>query len=139
MTRGILLFLAWLFVGLETLGIRTDSDRHVVRVYLTGSLLSREDHQKLVETLIDYVKEGCLILLNLSGLRYMNSEGLGALVKLFTRVRREGGEMAVCGVNEILKQLFLITRLMNIFNVFERESEAMEWLQTIQTNSNRQV
>lgn len=110
-----------------------------MKVYLTGSLLSREDHQKLVETLIDYVKEGCLILLNLSGLRYMNSEGLGALVKLFTRVRREGGEMAVCGVNEILKQLFLITRLMNIFNVFEGESEAMEWLQSIQTNSNRQV
>lgn len=77
--------------------------------------------------------------MDLKGLRFLNSEGLSDLLKLFTRIRRDGGEMAICGINDILRQLFLITRLIQIFKVFDQEAEALAWLRNIQQNSSPQA
>lgn len=106
---------------------------------LSGSLLSRDDSEKLFSVLNEALGKTSYVLMDLKGLRFLNSEGLSALLKLFTRIRRDGGEMAICGINDILRQLFLITRLIQIFKVFDQEAEALAWLRNIQQNSSPQA
>jgi anti-anti-sigma factor len=122
---------------LDALAIHIEkrADKPLLIVRLSGSLLSREDSDKLSRLLNDSLEGKNYILLDLNGLRFMNSEGLGALLKLFTRVRRDGGDMAIYGINDVLKQLFLITRLTHIFQVFEKETDALVWLDSVDKNS----
>lgn len=126
---------------LESLHVKIDRsvEPTVLIVRLSGSLLSRDDGDKLFTLLNDALESASYVIMDLKDLRFMNSEGLSALLKLFTRIRRDGGEMAICGINDILKQLFLITRLVQIFKVFDGEADALAWLKNVQQNSSPQT
>src|SRR5437588_8089939 len=52
-------------------------------------------------------EEGAVkLLLDLGGVRFMTSDGLGLLVGLHTKVRAAGGHLSLCGVNDALRELF---------------------------------
>jgi anti-sigma B factor antagonist len=64
------------------------------------------------------------ILLNFSGLHYMNSSGIGLLVTLLIRVRRQNQRLSAYGLNDHYRQIFELTRLNEAITIFDTENEA---------------
>jgi anti-sigma B factor antagonist len=65
------------------------------------------------------------IILNFSGLEYMNSSGIGLLVTLLIRVQRQKQQLFAYGLNNHYQQIFELTRLNEAINIYEDESEAL--------------
>jgi anti-anti-sigma factor len=65
------------------------------------------------------------IILNFSGLEYMNSSGIGLIVTLLIRVNRQKQRLLACGLSEHYKHIFELTRLSDAIHIFESEAEAI--------------
>lgn len=66
-----------------------------------------------------------LILLNLAGVTYIDSCGLGELVASQVSVENKGGEIKLVGLTETLRELLTVTRLLTVFDAYENEAEAL--------------
>ena len=66
------------------------------------------------------------IILNFSGLEYMNSSGIGLLVTLLIRVNREKQQLLVYGLSDHYRSIFQITRLDDAIAIHESEEEAVK-------------
>jgi len=56
---------------------------------------------------------------------YIDSSGLGALVSLSRKVREQGGELRIAGLNEDLRALFELTKLDTLFHVSPTADDAV--------------
>jgi anti-sigma B factor antagonist len=65
------------------------------------------------------------ILLNFTGLEYMNSSGIGLLVTLLVRANRQKQRLAAYGLTEHYKQIFELTRLNEAITIYGTEAEAL--------------
>lgn len=65
------------------------------------------------------------IVVNLSGVSYMDSSGVASLVKLLSRVRRAKGSLFLCGLTDRVRGVFEITRLDSVFDIRGDEREAL--------------
>ena len=65
------------------------------------------------------------ILLNFSGLDYMNSSGIGLLVTLLIRVQRQKQMLMAFGLSEHYQQIFELTRLSEAIHIFPDEVSAL--------------
>jgi anti-sigma B factor antagonist len=66
------------------------------------------------------------ILLNLGGVPYMDSAGLGELVNAYTTVKKQGGALKLVGVTKKLNDLLVITKLSTVFDSFDNEAAALQ-------------
>lgn len=66
-----------------------------------------------------------IIVLNFSGLEYMNSSGIGLIVTLLIRVNRQKQRLLACGLSEHYKHIFELTRLSDAIHIFNSETEAI--------------
>jgi anti-sigma B factor antagonist len=69
------------------------------------------------------------ILLNFSGLEYMNSSGIGLLVTLLIRTQRQKQNLLACGLSEHYQEIFNLTRLNEAIAIYPDEAEAMAAVQ----------
>lgn len=65
------------------------------------------------------------ILLNLAGVGYIDSSGIGELVASFTAINKEGGQLKLLNLTQKLQDLLAITKLLTVFDVYEDEAEAL--------------
>ena len=65
------------------------------------------------------------IIVNLSGVPYMDSSGVASLVKLLSRTRKSGCQLSLVGLTTRVKSLFEITRLDVVFNISPTEKDAL--------------
>ena len=65
------------------------------------------------------------VLINFSGLEYMNSGGIGMLVTLLVRANRHKQNLLACGLNEHYRQIFELTRLDDAIGIYPTESDAL--------------
>ncbi len=65
------------------------------------------------------------ILLNLSGVGYIDSSGIGELVASFTAINKEGGQLKLLNLTQKLQDLLAITKLLTDFDVYETEADAL--------------
>lgn len=73
---------------------------------------------KLRETAFPYTeKQGADIVIDLSGVSYMDSTGLGVFVGLFKSLNANNGTLKLAGLSDRLKRLFDITGLADIMNI----------------------
>jgi len=101
---------------------------NVVIVDLAGRLwvLERALRQRFNELL----DQGRLqFVLNLAGLNYMDSSGLGQLVSIWTSVRNRGGHIVLLRPNERILRLLDITKLNTVFEIFQDEKQALKAVQ----------
>ena len=95
-------------------------------VEVTGKLTSFESGA-LRNSIAQLLKEGRkLILLNLSGLTYLDSSGIGDLVHTYMSVIKRGGEMKVVGLSDKVEEILKITQLYQVFQEFHDERSALE-------------
>ena len=65
------------------------------------------------------------IVLDFSGLEYMNSSGIGLLVMLLIRAQRQKQKMIAIGLTSHYKQIFELTRLNEAFGIYDTEAQAL--------------
>ena len=66
------------------------------------------------------------IILNFSGLEYMNSSGIGLLVTLLIRMNRKRQHLFAFGLTDHYKNIFDLTRLNEAISIFETEADAVK-------------
>ena len=64
-------------------------------------------------------------VLDLGHVRYVDSAGLGELIEAFSAVRNRGGALKLLNVTKRLNNLLILTRLLTLFDCFDREAEAL--------------
>ena len=67
-----------------------------------------------------------VIVLDFSGLDYMNSGGIGLLVTLLVRANRQKQKLLACGLNDHYKQIFELTRLDEAIGIYDTETAAID-------------
>jgi len=65
------------------------------------------------------------ILLNLGGVKYVDSGGIGELIANYTTVGRSGGQMKLLNLTDKVQDLLVITKLLTVFDVYDNEAEAL--------------
>lgn len=68
------------------------------------------------------------VVLDLGGVRFMDSSGLAAVAAGFKSLRAAGGELAVCGLSDNVEDLFRLTRLDRVVKVYPSTEAALEAL-----------
>jgi anti-sigma B factor antagonist len=66
------------------------------------------------------------ILLNLEGVPYIDSAGLGEVVRTYTTISRQGGQLKLVNLTKRITDLLSITKLLTVFETFETEAEALK-------------
>jgi anti-sigma B factor antagonist len=66
------------------------------------------------------------ILLNLAGVNYVDSSGIGELIANYTTVSRQGGQLKLLNLTDRIQNLLVITKLLTVFDVYEDEGEALK-------------
>ena len=66
------------------------------------------------------------IILNLAGVNYVDSSGIGELIANYTTVSRQGGQLKLLNLTDRIQNLLVITKLLTVFYAYEDESEALK-------------
>jgi len=66
------------------------------------------------------------LILNLEGVPYIDSAGLGEIVRTFTTVSRQGGSLKLLNLTKRIEDLLSITKLLTVFETFDTEAEAIK-------------
>ena len=65
------------------------------------------------------------IVLNLAEVPYIDSAGLGEIVRTYTTVSRQGGSLKLLNLTKRITDLLSITKLLTVFETFDSENEAV--------------
>ena len=66
------------------------------------------------------------VIIDLSNVKWMNSSGLGTMMGCLTSLKNANGDMKLCGVTEKVKSLFMITKLITLFETYATAEEAIK-------------
>jgi anti-sigma B factor antagonist len=103
------------------------SNKDYSLIKLKGDLIEKSLAEPLIEELEKQLQSGNLkYVLDFSELNYLNSNGLGVLIKILTKIRNKGGELACFALNEKIKKLLLITKLNQLFIINENLEDAVK-------------
>ena len=80
-------------------------------------------HDKVKELVAENKKN---VVIDLSKVKWMNSSGLGTMMGCLTSLRNADGDLKLCGVTEKVKSLFMITKLITLFDTYGSTEEAIE-------------
>ena len=96
-------------------------------IHVKGNLIGGPEtitvHEKVKQILGEKKSR---IVIDLSDVAWINSSGLGMLMGCLTSVKNAGAEMKLTGVTDKVKNLFVITKLITLFDVFETVQEAVD-------------
>ena len=89
---------------------------------LMGGPETIADHDKVKELADNSVKK---VVIDLSKVKWMNSSGLGTLIGSMTTLKNAGGELKLASVTEKVQSLFMITKLVTIFDTHDDVDSAV--------------
>ena len=104
----------------------------VVILDLVGKILIGEGDDTLRETVQKLIDEGKIkVVLNMVEVPYVDSAGMGEIVRCFTTIRKQaekleqGGRLKLLSLTKKIQDLLAITKLLTMFEVFDNEAEAI--------------
>lgn len=97
----------------------------VVLVAVDGQLIVG-NRQELKQKVLDALEAGDRkFVIDFTRTGYIDSSGLGVLVSLSKKIRDQGGDLRLAGLNEDLKTLFELTKLDTLFAITDSPDEAL--------------
>ena len=104
---------------------RTVSD--VTVLDLKGKMTLGEGDELLKDKINSLLAAGKKkLLLNLEAVPYIDSAGLGEIVRTYTTVSRQGGSLKLLNLTKRIEDLLSITKLLTVFETFDSEAEAIK-------------
>ena len=99
--------------------------RGVVMVGVDGQLIVG-NRQELKQKVLDALDVGAKkFVIDFTKTGYIDSSGLGVLVSLSKKIREQGGDLRLAGLNEDLQTLFELTKLDTLFAIAKTSAEAL--------------
>jgi anti-sigma B factor antagonist len=93
---------------------------------ISGDLIGEDIGPRLVEAVNEAVSHKVMTcIIDISGIRYINSSGIGVLITILTKFRNKGGEVYLMKPSETVKKLLVITKLNAIFQIVQTEEEVL--------------
>lgn len=109
--------------------IKTHEKYNAVIVELRGNVMGGPEAQEFHDLLHNLLDEGKKnIIVDLAGVKFMNSSGLGMLISGFTSVKNAEGTFKLARATEKINSLLVITKLITIFDNYETVDEAVQSL-----------
>ena len=100
--------------------------RNVVILDIEGKVLLGEGDAEIKQAMDDLLSRGEKnVVLNLAKVPYIDSAGLGEIIRSFTAMRKSGGNLKLLSPNQRLIDLLSITRLVNVFDWYGDEASAL--------------
>lgn len=85
-----------------------------------------ETEREFQEMIAGLIKAGKVnIVLNLAGLSYVNSSGLGLIINLLKQTQSVGGDIKLVSLQPDIYNLFSITSLIQVFKIFDSVDDAV--------------
>ncbi|MEE8350849.1 MAG: STAS domain-containing protein [Rhodospirillales bacterium] len=107
-----------------TISVKTTND---VKILLCEGALDTQTSPEALSQLQQLIEEGARkVLVNFEALEYISSAGLHVLLTTAKQMKSVDGELRICGLNEVVKEVFDISGFMTILKVFGAESDALE-------------
>ena len=94
---------------------------------LKGRMTLGEGDELLKDKINSLVLQGRKqIVLNLAEVPYIDSAGLGEVVRTYTTVKRQGGSLKLLNLTKRIEDLLSITKLLTVFDTYDDEAEAIK-------------
>ena len=107
------------------LKLTTRNQDGVTVVMCNGRIVFGDESSQLREQIKALLAQSKKIVLNLGGVSYIDSGGLGILVALYTSARSAGGDIKLANLTQRVGDILQITKLSTIFEVYEGEQNAI--------------
>jgi anti-sigma B factor antagonist len=102
----------------------------VIVLDLKGKITLGEGDELLKDKVNSLVNQGHKkIVLNLAEVPYIDSAGLGEIVRTYTTVSRQGGSLKLLNLTKRITDLLSITKLLTVFETFDSEPDALKSFQ----------
>lgn len=100
---------------------------HVAILDIAGRIILGDELDTLRSAVRDLINQGQKkIILNLAGVDYIDSSGVGELVGSFTAVRNAGGELKLLNLTQKVQDILYVTKLYTVFDVRDDEFNAVK-------------
>ena len=94
---------------------------------LKGKITLGEGDEALKDKINSLILQGHKkMLLNFGDVPYIDSAGLGEIVRTYTTVSRQGGQLKLVNLTKRITDLLSITKLLTVFETFDNEAEALK-------------
>ncbi|HKX27560.1 MAG TPA: STAS domain-containing protein [Blastocatellia bacterium] len=92
-----------------------------------GKILLGEGDVQLKRKIDELIeRQETKVLLNLANVPYMDSGGLGEIVRSYTTVKRAGGDLKLLNATKRISDLLTITKLITVFEIHEDEAAGVK-------------
>jgi anti-sigma B factor antagonist len=93
---------------------------------LKGKMTLGEGDETVRDKINSLVHQGHRkLVLNLEGVPYIDSAGLGEIVRTYTTVSRQGGSLKLLNLTKRITDLLSITKLLTVFETYDNEADAV--------------
>ncbi|SRR5215468_3146662 len=100
--------------------LQTHEDGSVTVLTVTGDLVIGDAESTFKKTVTRLLEEGhTRLLVDLSGVGFLDSSGLGALVRALTQSQKEGGQTKLLGAGPQIRKLLQMTKLDSVFEIHD--------------------
>jgi anti-sigma B factor antagonist len=108
------------------LAVRRKQVRSISVLYLKGSYFGDTETDELQKAIMDEAASGnTRLVLNMSECQALNSIAIGVLMRGFTNYKGRGGEIKLCGLGKRVKDVFVMTKLIMVFDHHDTEEKAI--------------
>ena len=110
----------------DMMQIEERSAGDVTLLDLKGKMTLGEGDETLKDKINSLVHQGRKkLVLNLADVPYIDSAGLGEMVRTYTTVSRQGGSLKLLGLTKRITDLLSITKLLTVFETYDNEADAV--------------
>jgi len=107
--------------------VTTMNNLEIAVIEPRGSLIGGEETDELKAKARDLLEQGNRkLVLDLGGVSYINSSGIGAWVGIHTMYTKAGGKIKLCEMGKGVQNVFVITRLASVFDLEETRDAAVK-------------
>ena len=106
-----------------------ETDRGIVVISVSGRIMLGDESQKIETLVTDLIAKGHRnFVFELSGVKHIDSTGIGRFISSLNKVMEAGGKMRMAGAGGVVREGFRVTRLDTVFAFFPDVEAACEEL-----------
>ena len=94
-------------------------------VRCAGRIVAGQDSELLSSHIVCLLRDRRAIVLNLSEVGFVDSSGLGAIVRALNSLRQARGDLKLCNLTEHVRKVLEISHIAKLFDVYETEEKAV--------------
>ena len=99
-----------------------------VAILTEEKILQEADIQGLENSIMALIEQvsGINLIINFCNVKFLTSSALGLLIRVIKKMHETGGKLKLCSIDPKIFEVFTITRLDKVFEIYDSQAEAVE-------------